>query len=210
MNHLPWMLERGATTGISEPCGHALMASCPPEPFSDLSPDIPFGVHHHNPNHHHNHNTATATASNGSSTGQGQVPAGGSTWTLSKGDLATLLDLSKRLNLDGEITPVMAWGMVLAHPRLGEMRQEDFGRLAEELGGKVRCYGYVVFFLFFFPFLGWFVGWRGEAGSGCLVACLFSGRLHWIMRVWLLTVTAGLVPSWRSSRSGMRWRASFP
>jgi hypothetical protein len=152
MNHLPWMLERGATTGISEPCGHALMASCPPEPFSDLSPDIPFGVHHHNHNHNHNHNppaaaiaTTTTTTSTSQGQGPGQVPAGGSTWTLSKGDLATLLDLSKRLNLDGEITPVMAWGMVLAHPRLGEMRQEDFGRLAEELGGKVRCYGYVVF-----------------------------------------------------------------
>jgi hypothetical protein len=38
----------------------------------------------------------------------------------------------------------MAWGMVLAHPRLGELRQEDFARLAEELGGKVRCYGYVL------------------------------------------------------------------
>ncbi|KAK4039300.1 eukaryotic translation initiation factor 3 subunit 7-domain-containing protein [Parachaetomium inaequale] len=137
MNHLPWMLERGATTGIREPCGHALMASCPPEPFSELSPDVPFG-HAHNNNHtHHTHpipgNTMAARD-------DAQKP--GSTWTLSKGDLTTLLDLSKQLNLDGEITPVMAWGMVLAHPRLGELRAEDFARLAEELGGKVRCYGF--------------------------------------------------------------------
>ena len=132
MNHLPWMLERGTAPGTStEPCGHALMASCPPEPFAELSPDVPF--------HSHNHNN------NNSGGGGG---GGNGTWQLSKGDLATLLDLSKRLNLEGEITPVMAWGMVLAHPRLGEMRGEDFGRLAEELGGKVRCYGYV--FCFFF------------------------------------------------------------
>jgi hypothetical protein len=137
MNHLPWMLERGATTGIREPCGHALMASCPPEPFSELSPDVPFGNHHNHTHTHHTHPTGNV----GTGAGSGVGNTGTGTWTLSKGDLTTLLDLSKRLNLDGEITPVMAWGMVLAHPRLGELRAEDFGRLAEELGGKVRCYG---------------------------------------------------------------------
>ncbi len=151
MNHLPWMLERGTAPGTStEPCGHALMASCPPEPFADLSPDIPFGQQSHSHSHGHSHNNSGGGGGNG-------------TWQLSKGDLATLLDLSKRLNLEGEITPVMAWGMVLAHPRLGEMRGEDFGRLAEELGGKVRCYGYVFFsfslslplFHFFLHGLGW-------------------------------------------------------
>lgn len=143
MNHLPWMLERGAAPGSStEPCGHALMASCPPEPFSELSPDIPFG-HHHSHGHSHN-NSAAASASASANNNNGSAASGGgnSTWQLSKGDLTTLLDLSKRLNLEGEITPVMAWGMVLAHPRLGEMRAEDFGRLTEELGGKVRCYGF--------------------------------------------------------------------
>ncbi|KAH6854639.1 hypothetical protein B0I37DRAFT_35690 [Chaetomium sp. MPI-CAGE-AT-0009] len=151
MNHLPWMLERAATTGIREPCGHALMASCPPEPFSELSPGIPFGQAHaqtqphtHNPTPGHgsgsgSENVGTAAAPAATAVG-GQTAAG--TWTLNKGDLTTLLDLSKRLNLDGEITPVMAWGMVLAHPRLAELRPEDFARLAEELGGKVRCYGF--------------------------------------------------------------------
>ncbi|KAL1841375.1 hypothetical protein VTJ49DRAFT_7105 [Mycothermus thermophilus] len=147
MNHLPWMLERGAATGIREPCGHALMASCPPEPFSDLSPDIPFGqvqtaattaATHTGHAHSHTHDNGQQQQQQGQ---QGQEP-GNATWTLSKGDLATLLDLSRRLDLDGEITPVMAWGMVLAHPRLGELREEDFVRLAEELKGKVRCYGF--------------------------------------------------------------------
>ncbi|AEO54461.1 hypothetical protein MYCTH_2297066 [Thermothelomyces thermophilus ATCC 42464] len=149
MNHLPWMLERGAATGVREPCGHALMASCPPEPFSQLSPNVPFS----NPNDTHVHNgngiaeaeevvTSQATTAVTATDADRRGGEGPGTWTLNKGDLTTLLDLSKRLNLDGEITPVMAWGMVLAHPRLAELSPEDFGRLAEELRSKVRCYGF--------------------------------------------------------------------
>ena len=122
MDHLPWLLERGTETGGAEPCGHALMASCPPEPFPELTTDIPFGY---------------------GNVKSGDLDSGQRTWELSKADLTTLLDLSKRLNLDGEITPVMAWGMVLAHPRLGELTTADFVRLTEELGSKMRCYGYV-------------------------------------------------------------------
>jgi len=129
MDHMPWLLERGTEVGGGEPCGHALMASCPPEPFPELTPDIPFGY------------SNVRAAANEGAAGGGAVETGQRTWELSKGDLATLLDLSKRLNLDGEITPVMAWGMVLAHPRLAELREEDFAQMAEELGSKVRCYG---------------------------------------------------------------------
>lgn len=125
MDHMPWLLERGIDAGGGEPCGHALMASCPPEPFPELTPDIPFGY-------------SNVSSSSGGGSGSGQR-----TWELSKGDLSTLLDLSKRLNLDGEITPVMAWGMVLAHPRLGELNAADFVKITDELGSKVRCYGYV-------------------------------------------------------------------
>ena len=116
---MPWLLERGTETG-GEPCGHALMASCPPEPFPELTPDIPFGY---------------------VNVKSGDKGSGQRTWELSKGDLATLLALSSRLNLDGEITPVMAWGMVLAHPRLGELSLSDFQKVTVELGSKVRCYG---------------------------------------------------------------------
>lgn len=83
MLHLPWLLDRTHEAG-GEPCGHVLMASCPPEPFSNLpNRDVPFGDAHTNPE-------------------QGQ------TWELSKSDLATLLDLSRRLDLDGEITPIVS------------------------------------------------------------------------------------------------------
>lgn len=130
MDHLPWLLERGTESG-GEPCGHALMASCPPEPFPELTPEIPFGYS----------NVRAPSAAKGGS-GGGGAETGQRTWELNKGDLATLLDLSQRLNLDGEITPVMAWGMVLAHPRLGELKSEDFAQIAAELLSKVRCYGF--------------------------------------------------------------------
>ena len=155
MEHMTWLLERGTDIedrAQREPCGHALMASCPPEPFSELSPGSPFGYSTTIPNiaiggnsggdgtigqqHAHNHAHHAHPPMPTSISGGGQH-----TWQLSKADLATLLDLSKRLDLDGEITPVMAWGMVLAHPRLAELQLEDFARLTEELGRKIRCYG---------------------------------------------------------------------
>ncbi|KAK4170433.1 AP-1-like transcription factor [Cladorrhinum sp. PSN259] len=144
MNHLPWLLERNAaTTGGHDPCGHALMASCPPQPFAELTDDIPFG--YSNVKIDNSPQPPSNDAGDGIVTVEshgGVSPAGLRTWELSKADLATLLDLSKRLNLEGEVTPVMAWGMVLAHPRLSELKPQDFVRLADELIGKVRCYGF--------------------------------------------------------------------
>ncbi|KAL3961663.1 hypothetical protein ACCO45_003186 [Purpureocillium lilacinum] len=122
MQHMPFLLDR-ANEVDGDPCGHALMATCPPKPFENLTPETPFG--------------STHTRDSPS----GDVPAQG-TWELSKADLSTLLDLSRRLKLDGEITPVMAWGMILNHPRFADFKPEDFQRLAEELGRKVRCYGF--------------------------------------------------------------------
>ncbi|KAJ6445582.1 BZIP-type transcription factor [Purpureocillium lavendulum] len=122
MQHMPFLLDR-ANEADGDPCGHALMATCPPKPFENLTPETPFGSTH-------THDSPI-----------GDVPAQG-TWELSKADLSTLLDLSRRLKLDGEITPVMAWGMILNHPRFADFKPEDFQRLAEELGRKVRCYGF--------------------------------------------------------------------
>ncbi|KAI1805021.1 hypothetical protein F4811DRAFT_254674 [Daldinia bambusicola] len=121
MDHMPWLIER-AQDACADAAGHALMASCPPEPFPDLGPEIPFGYAH----------TGRAESN----------PSRQRTWELSKADLATLLDLSGKLDLDGEITPVMAWGMVLAHPKMRELKAGDFERLLEDLKGKVRCYGF--------------------------------------------------------------------
>ncbi|KAF4980955.1 hypothetical protein FZEAL_3150 [Fusarium zealandicum] len=119
MAHIQYMVERAAEAD-GEPCGHALMASCPPDPSPDSRPGCPFGSSH--------------------------VPLDGEpnqkTWEVPRADLATLLDLSKRLDLDGEVTPIMAWGMLTSHPKALELEAEDFRRLSEELVRKVRCYGF--------------------------------------------------------------------
>jgi hypothetical protein len=59
--------------------------------------------------------------------------------------LARLLHLSARLPVDraGEITPVMAWSVVLAHPRVALLDSRDVDALKACLSSKVRCYGYV-------------------------------------------------------------------
>lgn len=177
MDHMPWLLERSAANGGRDPSGHALMASCPPQPFPKLTPDIPFGVQptnapvsahqqpasntlssHTGPGANRNfsrHGAAlpsdrlpassmTGTGSSGQVT-QTAMDVDGApprTWELSKADLNTLLDLSQKLpNADGEITPIEAWGMVLSHPRLGQLNEADFRELSEVLRSKVRCYG---------------------------------------------------------------------
>lgn len=57
-------------------------------------------------------------------------------------DLLKLLDLSNRLPLDGEITPIMAWSMILQHPRLLELSAKEFEAIKGDLLAKVRCYGF--------------------------------------------------------------------
>lgn len=114
MGHAPFLLER-ATEGDGDPCGHVLMASCPPVQFRDSTMD------------------GTQIKS--------EAKWGEPTWALNNAELSVLMDLSKKLNLDGEITPVMAWGMVTSHPRFHELEATDFQRLGEELLRKVRCYG---------------------------------------------------------------------
>lgn len=114
MAHAPFLLERAAD-GDGAPFGHVLMASCPPAPRSDLADD---------PTHVHE-----------------EAVWGQPTWALNKAELSVLMDLSKKLNLDGEVTPVMAWGMVVDHPRFHELKAADFQKLGEELLNKARCYG---------------------------------------------------------------------
>lgn len=56
-------------------------------------------------------------------------------------DLMKLLDLSNRLPLDGEITPIMAWAMILQDPRFAELTKGDVELIKGDLLAKVRCYG---------------------------------------------------------------------
>lgn len=52
-----------------------------------------------------------------------------------------LLDLSAQLPLEGELTPVMAWMLLLQDSRVSQMTAHDFELVKADLAGKVRCYG---------------------------------------------------------------------
>lgn len=58
-------------------------------------------------------------------------------------DLMKLLDLSNRLPLDGEITPIMAWAKIIQDDNFKALSKEDIEVIKTELLAKVRCYGYV-------------------------------------------------------------------
>jgi hypothetical protein len=58
-------------------------------------------------------------------------------------DLMKLLDLSNRLPLDGEITPIMAWAKILQDENIRDLSKQDIELIKTELLAKVRCYGYV-------------------------------------------------------------------
>ena len=56
-------------------------------------------------------------------------------------DLLRLLDLSNRLPLQGEITPIMAWAAILRHEHVKVFNAEDFKNIKVDLLDKIRCYG---------------------------------------------------------------------
>jgi hypothetical protein len=58
-------------------------------------------------------------------------------------DLMKLLDLSNRLPLDGEITPIMAWAKIIQDECFPDLTKEEIGVIKIELLAKVRCYGSV-------------------------------------------------------------------
>ncbi|KAF2750764.1 hypothetical protein M011DRAFT_395420 [Sporormia fimetaria CBS 119925] len=93
--------------------GHTLMATCPPPSHFLAHPETPYPH---------------------------QMPP-----DVGTPDLMKLLDLSSRLPLDsagGEVTPIMAWAMVLGHQRCAELDEGDVRGLKELLVGKIRCYGF--------------------------------------------------------------------
>lgn len=57
-------------------------------------------------------------------------------------DLMKLLDLSNRLPLDGEITPIMAWVKILQDENFKYLSKEEIEAIKNELLPKVRCYGF--------------------------------------------------------------------
>lgn len=55
--------------------------------------------------------------------------------------LKILLDMSQKLELDEELTPIMAWSYISKHERFMELTYTDFELLGDELTAKTRCFG---------------------------------------------------------------------
>jgi hypothetical protein len=112
------LLHMSADAAGSQLYGHALMASCQPGVYPESSGDVPFEpVKTPAAVHDHSH-------------------------SLTKSSFESLLHHSHRLNLDGEVTPVMAWQMLVELPRFSEFTVEDIERIRSALSGKARCHGF--------------------------------------------------------------------
>lgn len=126
MGHLPFIMEQASDSPEPMPCGHSLMMSCPPHQQAGIDSTW---------------NSSLITNPDPRSTFEGEMPQ--KTWGSSKSGLARLLELSAQFDLSGEITPVQAWRLITCDDRFNLLSREDIVKLADELGSKVHCYGYV-------------------------------------------------------------------
>lgn len=63
-------------------------------------------------------------------------------------NLKSLLELSLKLPLEGEITPIMAWVIIATHDRFRQLTLADFEVLGDDLKRVTRCYGWAPDFSF--------------------------------------------------------------
>ncbi|KAK2850630.1 hypothetical protein FQN49_005479 [Arthroderma sp. PD_2] len=64
------------------------------------------------------------------------------TYDLPPANLNTLLNLSKQLVTDDEITPIMALQLLRNHEAYSYLTKEDVAHMMDDLAAKVRCYGF--------------------------------------------------------------------
>ncbi|KAK2804023.1 hypothetical protein FQN51_002552 [Onygenales sp. PD_10] len=57
-------------------------------------------------------------------------------------NLAMLLNLSRQLVTEGQITPVMALQYLKSHDMYPSLTREDVRHMMDDLNGKIRCYGF--------------------------------------------------------------------
>lgn len=67
---------------------------------------------------------------------------GSRTYDLQPGELNMLLNLSPKMSLSGEVTPINAWAMIQSHPNFLQLTRHDFAVIKNELVPKVKCYGF--------------------------------------------------------------------
>jgi hypothetical protein len=67
------------------------------------------------------------------------------TYDLPHADLEKLLNLSRQLVNEGQLTPIEALAQLRSHNRYRSLTREDIRGMIEDLNRKVRCYGYAGF-----------------------------------------------------------------
>lgn len=70
----------------------------------------------------------------------GEMPASAS-WTVPAVEVERLLNLSSRLSLEGEITPIEAWQTIKQHPGFANLDRQRLEQLKSILLPEVQCYG---------------------------------------------------------------------
>jgi hypothetical protein len=73
--------------------------------------------------------------------GPGEEPYPHQTYDLPHADLEKLLDLSRQLVAEGQLTPIEALAQLRSHNRYRSLTREDIRGMIEDLNRKVRCYG---------------------------------------------------------------------
>ena len=73
---------------------------------------------------------------------RGELP-NDATWTVPAVEVDRLLNLSSRLSLEGEITPIEAWQKIKQHPGFATLDKQRLEQLKTILLPEVQCYGYV-------------------------------------------------------------------
>ncbi|PGH14646.1 hypothetical protein AJ80_05826 [Polytolypa hystricis UAMH7299] len=64
------------------------------------------------------------------------------TYALPPANLNTLLNLSRQLVTDGQITPIMALQFLKNHDMYQQLTTSDVRHMIDDLNGKIRCYGF--------------------------------------------------------------------
>ena len=65
----------------------------------------------------------------------------GTTWTVPAVEVERLLNLSSRLSLEGELTPIEAWQRIKQHPCFATLDRERLQQLKTVLVPEVHCWG---------------------------------------------------------------------
>ena len=117
------MVQRAVNQNSSELSGHALMMTCP------------------------SHNTIVNSLDNKGMPVDRDARFAHEMPNLPNADLNAMMIASSNLDLNGEITPVMALKMIRDDKRYPMMTMTHFESLKEKLKTRSRCYGYVILLL---------------------------------------------------------------